>query len=291
MRLARIAGPGAAARFTAALLAVLSSTTASSMAAADPAAPSPPPASVPVTLEHTSWKLVELNAQPVAASKAEIVLDPTDHHVSGSTGCNRIAGSYELNGESIHFGPLAMTMMACVPDELMKLEQTFVKALATVQAWKMDGAHLALLDAQGKVVAQFDATPPVSLEHTSWHLVELRAKPVAENEDAPNKAEIVLDQTEHRVSGSAGCNRIMGGYELKGDSLHFGPLGMTMMACAPELMKQEQTFVKALADVAAWKIDGTQLDLLDAKGEVVARFVAAPATTEPSPSPAKGSRL
>ena len=276
MRFACISGPGGAAGFMVALLAVLSSTTAPSMAAADPAAPASPPASTPVTLEHTTWKLVELNAQPVASSKAEIVLDPSDHHVSGSTGCNRIVGSYELNEEALHFGPLAMTMMACVPDELMKLEQTFVKALATVQTWKIDGTHLALLDAQGKVVARFDATPPASLEHASWHLVELRAKPVAESEDAANKAEIVLDQTEHRVSGSTGCNRIMGSYELNGDKLHFGPLGMTMMACAQELMKQEQTFVKALADVATWKIDGTQLDLLDAKGEVVARFVAAP---------------
>lgn len=36
-----------------------------------------------------------------------------DGRVSGSTGCNRFAGSYGLSGEGLRFGPLAGTRMAC----------------------------------------------------------------------------------------------------------------------------------------------------------------------------------
>lgn len=36
-----------------------------------------------------------------------------DGRVSGNTGCNRFAGSYDLSGEGLRFGPLAGTRMAC----------------------------------------------------------------------------------------------------------------------------------------------------------------------------------
>ena len=48
-----------------------------------------------------------------------------------------------------------------------------------------------------------------------------------------------------------------------------------MMACV-EGMETEKAFLEALAQVRSWRIAGIHLELLDAGGTVLARFVARP---------------
>lgn len=69
-----------------------------------------------------------------------------------------------------------------------------------------------------------------------------------------------------RVNGSGGCNRYMGQYRLSGDRLAFDQIGGTRMACAPALMLQEQRFLKALAEVATWRIEPTGALILTGSG-------------------------
>lgn len=59
-----------------------------------------------------------------------------------------------------------------------------------------------------------------------------------------------------RVAGSAGCNRIVGGFSLTGEGLKFGPMASTMMACPDSLMEQERRMIDALEQVAAFDVDG-----------------------------------
>ena len=49
-------------------------------------------------------------------------------HASGSGGCNRFAGSYELEGERLWFKALASTRMACDP-KVMQAESDYFLAL------------------------------------------------------------------------------------------------------------------------------------------------------------------
>src|SRR5262249_49786222 len=62
-------------------------------------------------LRGTNWKLVRLGeaAVEVNAGQAEpqLVFASDTLQVSGSGGCNRITGSYTLEGDRIHLGPLA----------------------------------------------------------------------------------------------------------------------------------------------------------------------------------------
>jgi heat shock protein HslJ len=110
----------------------------------------------------------------------------------------------------------------------------------------------------------------IPLEKTEWKLVRLGDAEV-KGDDLRQKPEIVLDPGAHRVSGSGGCNRITGGYELKGEDLTFGQMASTMMAC-PSGMETEQGFLKALGQVKRWKIAGRKLELMDGSGKVVAAF-------------------
>ena len=113
------------------------------------------------TLENTYWKLTRLGDAAVNVvprqREAHLVLDPESRRVRGSTGCNRLTGSYQLSGDTLTFGPMAGTKMACV--EGMGTERLFLDGLQQVKRWKMAGQHLELSDAEGRPVARFEARP------------------------------------------------------------------------------------------------------------------------------------
>jgi putative lipoprotein len=119
----------------------------------------PLPKSSTAQLQGTYWKLTRLNGAPVTVGlrqrEAHIVLHSENQRLSGSGGCNRIAGGYELDGEQISFGKAAMTKMAC--PEGMQQEQEFANVLSQVRRWKITGQHLDLFDEVGKAVARFEA--------------------------------------------------------------------------------------------------------------------------------------
>ena len=110
-------------------------------------------------LENTYWKLTRLGdtAVTVASQQREphFILNPKSRRAGGSGGCNRLTGSYELNGDRLTFGQMAGTMMACL--EGMDTEKAFLDALRQVNKWKIAGQHLELFDAAGKLVARFEA--------------------------------------------------------------------------------------------------------------------------------------
>ena len=108
------------------------------------------------------------------------------------------------------------------------------------------------------------------LEKTEWRLIWLSGAKI--DIGAPMQIPYIqLDPQSHRVSGSGGCNRLMGGYELSGDHLKFTQMAMTRMACLHG-GDTESSFVKALDQVTSWKIVGDKLLLMDAGQHVLAKF-------------------
>lgn len=116
-----------------------------------------------------------------------------------------------------------------------------------------------------------EANNTPTLENSYWKLVELKGNPItpANNQQ---EAHIILRGGEPTaLSGSGGCNRLMGSYTLSGDTITFGRTAMTMMAC-PQGMDTEQAFTAALEGKKRWHIEGNQLLLLDDTGKTVVRF-------------------
>lgn len=115
-------------------------------------------------------------------------------------------------------------------------------------------------------------TKAMGLENTHWKLTWMPGTKI--ESVTPQRAPfIMLDSTSHRMSGSDGCNRLMGGYEMEGDHLRFPGTARTMMACGGG-MKTEGALVDALDKVREWKVSGSTLSLMDADGHVLARFAA-----------------
>jgi len=124
------------------------------------------------------------------------------------------------------------------------------------------------------------------VENIHWRLVRLRDTPIIEA-SLQREAYLVLNSGSRRVTGSGGCNLISGSYKLKGDRLTFGHMSVTMMACSRG-METEKDFLAGLRSAAKWKIEGPNLELLDAGGTLVARFERGPTKvnhhTMPKPS-------
>lgn len=74
-----------------------------------------------------------------------------------------------------------------------------------------------------------------------------------------------------RVSGSDGCNRLMGQYAIKGEHLTLGQLGSTQMLCQDRLHLTEQ-YASALNKVKAYQVYGKTLKLLDQYGNRVLEY-------------------
>ncbi len=118
-----------------------------------------------------------------------------------------------------------------------------------------------------------DATSPAASEflNTYWKLTRLNDTEITVSEK--EREPYVVFNSEKRIAGSDGCNRLMGAYALEGDKLTLSQIASTMMACA-EGSEQADAFKKALEKVASFTIHADQLELRDNTGLVIARFKA-----------------
>ena len=112
-------------------------------------------------VENTYWRLTRLGEDPVVIGEGRrepfLVLSSIDGRLAAFNGCNRVTGSYRVTAQSIAFGELASTMMACV--EGMEYEQPFAQALERARSWRITGEQLELRDEGGNILARFEAGP------------------------------------------------------------------------------------------------------------------------------------
>ncbi|HET9887414.1 MAG TPA: YbaY family lipoprotein [bacterium] len=88
-----------------------------------------------------------------------------------------------------------------------------------------------------------------TLVGTSWKLQDLQGKRVL------NQVEATLSFPEAGlVAGNATCNSFFGTVQVKGQSMKFGPIGSTKMACADSIMDQETKYLQALHKVEKFTI-------------------------------------
>lgn len=109
------------------------------------------------------------------------------------------------------------------------------------------------------------------LEGQHWRLATLGGRPLTG--DPQGHPYIEFDQHTGRISGSTGCNRVVGGYRVTGDRISIDQAGATMMAC-PGGDAAERPFLDALERTERWRVRGRQLTLSDAAGRPLAQFVA-----------------
>lgn len=106
--------------------------------------------------------------------------------------------------------------------------------------------------------------PPETLNGTNWTILSVNGKNVLADVEAN------LAFADGRVSGTAGCNRLMGSYSQSGDTVDFSQTASTMMACPTPNMEQERAVMGALQKGAKlhYTADGV-MELRAPNGDII----------------------
>nr|WP_290919988.1 META domain-containing protein [Hyphomonas sp. 34-62-18] len=212
-----------------------------------------------VQLAGTSWLVETMGATAIVAGSEPQITFTSDGQFTGSTGCNRFFGSYSQSRGDVSFSGVGMTKMACLNDGIMGQEIAFTNILSGKTKAKLDG--LGNLVITGENGISFTARPlpaeveivafdPAALPGATWTVEDLNRGGIIDN------TVLTLNFTEDgKVTGSTGCNNLMGSYTATGTTLTFSPLVTTRRACvAPALNAQETRFTAALQGEMAWRL-------------------------------------
>ena len=164
-----------------------------------------------------------------------------DGTVGGSSGCNTFGGTYAARADgSLSIQPGAMTEMAC-DEPLMRLETAYIAALAEVGSSQVVDEGAGLVLAGGETTLTYTAERPVALEGTAWRVDAIGIGGDAVSSTIAGAAADLLFEAG-QVSGSTGCNRLMGSYTVEGSgpvgSISFADIATTMKLCEPDVAEQ-----------------------------------------------------
>jgi heat shock protein HslJ len=105
------------------------------------------------TLANTKWRLVEMGAPGAETpdlAQANVTLEFDDQgRAAGRSACNSYGGSVTVNGETIAFGEIASTMMACADPARMQLEQDYLAALNNADRFELGQDSLTIFYSGG----------------------------------------------------------------------------------------------------------------------------------------------
>lgn len=225
------------------------------------------------SLYGDQWQLVSYLAeqQGMQAVLADtlVSIEFAANKISGSTGCNRYFGTFQLIGyDSLNISQPGLTMVAC-PEPIAVQEQQFLKNLADIKFYQFQDDILQLLDAQRQVRLIFQNLPVLTIEQTAWQMIGINnGKGGVVSSAQTGKAS--LQFINGKLQGNSGCNSLTASYQLNGMELTIGPVISTRKFCAEnDLMVQEQQLLQALTQVTRYEIRANQLRLVDANGALM----------------------
>jgi len=111
-----------------------------------------------VELHHTYWRLTSLDGEyprRVPNQREPHLVFREDGRVTGSDGCNRLIGVFELDNSSMDISQLATTRKACL--EGMGEAKRFAELLDEISRYRIIGQHLEMLDSSGTLRLFFEA--------------------------------------------------------------------------------------------------------------------------------------
>jgi heat shock protein HslJ len=231
------------------------------------------------SIEDMTWLLTSqlVDGEMVdVPERLTVSLHMEDGDAGGNGGCNSYFTSYEMDGFEVTFGMIGSTKMACRPP-VMDLEQAYFANLGQVASYQSGGIQMALLDADGNFLLEFDLAPEATVVG-SWVAQGINnGKGGVETNALTPSVTAVFDQ-DGQLSGVDGCNNYSTTYEVEGESITIAPeIATTMMACAePGLADLSQQYFAALGASATWAVDASgSLELRDADGSLQVKYLPA----------------
>ena len=241
----------------------------------------PPNIAVPVVSEGSEylytyrWYVSEINGKAVTlgdqAKAAHLIFSPGQvSTVAGSTGCNRLTGSFELLTDNmIKFSPLAVTKMACINGG--DVESNFLSALSKTSKWIIRNRELYFYEEDKLLVKFASVDAAVAKLEGNWELNYISGSRIAFDGLYPEKKPFIrFDLANSQINGNTSCNGFSSKYTINGNNIKFAPGISTMMACPGN---GEKAFNEMLLKVNRYALsdDNTLTFLMD--DVAVMRFV------------------
>lgn len=248
-------------------------------------------ASPPARIENTQWQLVgyQLPAGFTAAQSTLPQLHFANGQLSGQGGCATFTGTYQFTESGgVNIGkPLNINAPApnCAAS-LLQQQEALLANLAVVTGYRHVGTQLELHDASEQPLLRFQMHQTSPLLGNTW-LLDFYHYSKQGLVYVLDKTKVSLELTpQGTLAGSNGCDQYFSGYTLTANQLAIGPIATRHSTCTGtrEVMIQAQAYATALSSTASYRIEKQQLTLLNAQGNIVARFHAAPPPIELAPA-------
>ncbi|UCD99855.1 MAG: META domain-containing protein [Chloroflexota bacterium] len=224
-------------------------------------------------LVGTHWLLVsygEVSSPSIVGPGTAItVIFSEDGNVSGSSGCNYYAGSYEATDNQMSIGPLATTGQIC--PEFVDLESAYMAALSSVSGYQLFGKSLSISYNDGQDSLNFTSAN-LPLEGTLWTLISVNGESLPEGISITAVFESAVGEEPATVAGSAGCNSYSAGYQVAEGTLSIDTPIATRKFCDVG-MESETAYLSAIEGENSFEILGNSLDLSTDEGRTLT-FVA-----------------
>jgi len=248
-------------------------------ASADPtpsAAPSATPSAAPsvaVGLDGRTFLSVAITVdgepQPLVPNTA-VRLTFDGGQLSANAGCNIMSGAYTLDGDQIQVDMLAMTEMGC-EEPVMDQDQWLADFLSSDPTYVLDGNDLTLTSGTTvmTMLDRVEAEPDQALTGTTWQLTTIfSGGPDGVAVSIPEGVVATLAfNDDGSVNVSPGCNSGSGAYTVEGDTIAFGPIALTRMACAGAAGQVENDVLLILgSEQVQFAIESSSLTLTNADG-------------------------
>ncbi|MFN3890955.1 MAG: YbaY family lipoprotein [Beijerinckiaceae bacterium] len=99
---------------------------------------------------------------------------------------------------------------------------------------------------------------------TYWRIAVLNGEKIEVGERQREPSLVFRAGKQPGLAATAGCNRLLAGYDRNGRSLTISPSASTQMACPPALAERERALTQALSAVRSFAISGSAMVLYDA---------------------------
>lgn len=161
--------------------------------------------------------------------------------VSGNAGCNTYIGRFVYNNGEFRAPNLALTQMACVGGSN---EPDFVRLLGNTSKLSIMNGDLIFSQNNMPVMTFYRARPvtPSDISGT-WRLQTIDGKD-AMSEFNGRIPTMVLNFSDNKITGNAGCNDYNGTFTLSNNVMEIGPFVTTRMSC--DNMEAESKFINML---------------------------------------------
>jgi len=116
-------------------------------------------------LSGETWVLTTSNnQQPISGHQPSLQFEVDQF--SGNTGCNHYGGTYQIEGDSIHFEGIYSTEMACLdPEDLMDQERDYLDLLGVVDKFELaNGVLTFFVESNPILVFETQSDEPIGTE-------------------------------------------------------------------------------------------------------------------------------